>query len=74
VSGPTTDACDWPRPCQARVVAVSVTATAGDPSSRARWRTQRSAEASASPVRSSLVIWVAVCKVRKVARSASVPR
>ena len=64
----------WPTPSQASTPLVSVSATAGVPSSARRWRRLRSALASVSPSRSAGAASEAVWRVRKVARSASVPR
>ena len=60
-----------PRPA---APAVSVSATAGVPSRSRRCRMLRSALAAVSPSRSAGEASEAVCSVRKVARSASVPR
>ena len=61
-------------PSQASVRSVSLNATAGAPSRARSWRMARWAACSVRPSRRSAAAEVAVCNVRKVARSASVPR
>ena len=63
-----------PDPSQARQPAVSVIASAEVPRRARRCLTERSALSRVRPSRSAGAAWEARCNVRKVARSASVPR